>query len=281
MRRTVGWTAIAFLVLTTSCSRPSAVVSTLGNASAPASGDTSAPMAAPSAFVTVTPVPVASGASTNASTVEPTPFRIGALPLSSGPDEPTTSGMRLSYSLDTPGFAPSHEVWVVTSVQRGSGSTHVVLQEQVGRTPGLNHAIDIMPNGALQFDSYDVGFRNGAQLTRTSGAIEVAAPAVLTTTSSTFDATYTEAGNPTQLTVSADVQRLGAQRIMVPAGTYDADVIREDVSWDADGSHDQINYLLYLVPAIGVVHEVEQWSTNRGPLRNIGTLALTSITDGP
>src|ERR1019366_3152380 len=274
VRRTAGWIAVALVALTTSCSRSGHAVSTSTQSSAPASTEPSSTTNPPSAFGAVTPVPVASGASTHASTAEPKPARIEPLPLSAGPDETTTPGMRLSYSLDTPGFAPSHEVWVVTSVQRGSDSTHVVLQEQVGRTPGLDHPIEILPNGALKFDSYDIGFRNGAQLTRTAGAIEVPAPAVLTMTPSTFDATYTVAGDSTQLTVSAQVQRLGAQRVVVPAGTYDADVIQEDVSWDAAGNHSQIGYVLYLVPGIGIVHETEKWSTNGGQPRDIGTLAL-------
>ena len=189
--------------------------------------------------------------------------------------------MRLSYSLDTPDFEPSREVWLVTSVQRDSRSTHVVLQEQVGRTPGLVHSVEVLPNDALEFDSYAIGFRNGAQLTRTSGAIEIPAPAVLTTTPSTFDATYTEGGDSTQLAVSAQVQRLGTQRVVVPAGTYDADVIKEDISWDVDGDHSQVTYVHYLVPGIGTIEETEKWSTNGGQPRDIGTIALTSVTGGP
>lgn len=264
MRRIVGSIVVVLAALTASCARPVAAKSP-----APAS-----------AFVTVAPVPVSASPGADDLPAEPTPDWIPPLPLSAGPDEPTTPGMRLSYSLRSDGFADSNEVWVVTSVQSGADGTRVVVQEQVGRTPGLNHVVEILPNEALEFESFDIGFRSGAQLTRKSGAVDVPAPTVLTTTPSTFAATYTEAGQPTQLTVSAQVRRLGAQRIVVPAGTYDADVVQEDVSYDVDGSHNQIGYVLDLVPGIGIVDEIEQWSTNGGQPRYVGTLALTSVAGG-
>jgi len=281
VRRTAGWLAVVLVAFAASCSRSGQAVSALTKSSAPASAEPSSTTTPPSGFVTLTPVPVASNAGTYAPKATPTPASIPPLPLSAGPDAPTTPGMRLSYSLDTPDFAPSREVWLVTSVQRDSRSTHVVLQQQVGRTPGLNHSVEILPDDALEFDSYAIGFRTGAQLTRTSGAIEIPAPTVLTMTASTFDATFTQGGASTQLAVSAQVQRLGAQRIVVPAGTYDADVIEEDIFWYVAGDHSQISYLLYLVPGIGTVQETEKWSTNGGQPRDIGTLALTSVTGGP
>lgn len=249
--------------------------------SAPVSAEPSPPAGLDSRYMTVTPVPTAVGPSTYDLPAGPAVALISPLPLSAGPDEPTTPGMRLSYSLDSAGFEPSTEVWLVTSVQGGADGTQVVLQEQVGRTPGQNHVIEILPNNALQFESFDVGFKNGAKLTRTSGVINVPPRAVFTPWPSTFVATYTDAGQSTQLMVSAQVEQLGAQRIVVPAGTYDADVIQEDESYDLDGSHDEFYYTLYLVPGIGIVDEIEQWSTNGGRLVDVGTLALTSVTGGP
>jgi hypothetical protein len=228
----------------------------------------------------MTPVPVVAGPSADHLPAQPSPVWIAQLPLSAGADEPTTPGMRLAYFLDSAGFKPSSELWVVTSVERDGRGTHVVMQEQVGRTPGLTHVSEILPNDALEAQSYDIGFRSGARLTLNSGAIEFPAPAVSTPTRSTFTATYIEAGQSTQLTVSTQVQRLGAQRVVVPAGTYDADVIQEDISYVADGSRNQIGYLLDLVPGIGIVKEIEQWSTNGSTPRYIGTLALTSVTGG-
>ena len=254
---------------------------TAATSSAPVSAEPPPPAQPDSRYMTLTPVPAAAGPSTYDRPAGPTVALISPLPLSAGPDEPTTQGMRLSYALNAAGFEPSTEVWLVTSVQGGADGTQVVLQEQVGRTPGLNHVIEILPNNSLEFESFDVGFKNGAKLTRTSGMINVPPRTVLTPWPSTFVATYTDAGQSTQLTVSAKVQQLGAQRIVVPAGTFDADVIQEDDSYDLAGSHDEYYYTLYLVPGIGIVDETEQWSTNGGRLVYIGTLALTSITGGP
>ncbi len=251
------------------------------NSSAPVSTAPSPPAEPGSAFVTVTPIPTPAGPSTYDLPAGPTVALIAPLPLSAGPDEPATPGMRLSYSLDSAGFEPSTEVWLVTSVHSSADGTQVILQEQVGRTPGLNHVIEILPNNTLQFESFDVGFKDGGRLARTSGAIDVPAPSVFTPTPSTFVATYTQAGQSTQLTVSAQVEQLGAQRIVVPAGTYDADVIQEDDAYEMDGSRDEFYYTLYLAPGIGIVNEIEQWSTNGGRLQYIGTLALTSVTGGP
>lgn len=81
--------------------------------------------------------------------------------------------------------------------------------------------------------------------------------------------------------MSAQVEQLGAQRIVVPAGTYVCNVIQEDVSYEVDGSQDEFYLTSYLAPGIGIVNEVEQWSTNRGHLFYVGTQALTSVTGGP
>lgn len=249
--------------------------------SAPISTAPSPPAEPGSAFVTVTPVPTPAGPSTYDLPAGPSVALISPLPLSAGPDEPTTPGMRLSYSLDSAGFAPSTEAWRVTSVHSDADGTKVVLQEQVGRTPGLNHVIGILPNNALELESFDVGFKNGGRLTRTSGAIDVPAPSDFTPTPSTFAATYTQAGQSTQLTVSAQVEQLGAQRITVPAGTFDVDVVEEDVSYEIDATHYLFYNALYLAPGIGIVNQIEQWSTNGGRLQYIGTLSLTSVTRVP
>ena len=238
------------------------------NASAPVSARPSAPPSAIAAPGTVTLVPVVPGPSTYALPPEPSPVWIAPLPLSAGPDEATTPGMRLSYSLDAAGFEASTEVWEVTFAQRDADGTRVVLQEQAGRTPGLDRVIEILPNDALELESFYVPFNNGGKLTRTSGAIDVPAPTVLTTTSSSFHrGPMPRPPSGTQFTVSAVVHRLGAQRIVVPAGTYDADVVPEDVSYDLDGSHYQLSDLLYLVPGIGMVKGIEQSSIDGGQPR--------------
>lgn len=293
MRRAICVIGVALAALTAGCSRPSAALTAgsppsapataiLANTAAtPASMEPSATAAPGSAFVTLTPVPVAEDPSTDDLPAQPSPVWIAPLPLSAGPEAPTTPGMRLAYSLDSAGFKPSSELWVVTSVERDGRGTHVVLQEQVGRTPGLSHVTEILPNDALEGQSYDIGFKSGARLTLSSGVIEFPAPAVSTPAAGTFTATYTEASQSTQLAVSTKVQRLGTQRIVVPAGTYDANVIQEEISYVADGIHAQIGYLLDLVPRIGIVKETEQWSTDGGQPRDVGTLALTSVTGGP
>lgn len=79
VRRTAGWIAVALVALTTSCSRSGHAVSTSTQSSAPASTEPSSTTNPPSAFGAVTPVPVASGASTHASTAEPKPARIGTI----------------------------------------------------------------------------------------------------------------------------------------------------------------------------------------------------------